>query len=47
MEDYKDFLSNLFTIGAIALQLNRLEFADGIYVKKKEVNYEEINHRLA
>jgi hypothetical protein len=37
-EDYKELLSNLFSVGAIALELKRLEFADGIYLKKREVN---------
>jgi hypothetical protein len=45
-EDYKEFLSNLFSVAAIALELKRLDFADGIYLKKREVNYEEIRVRL-
>jgi hypothetical protein len=46
-DDYKEFLSNLFSVGAIALELKRLEFADGIYLKKREVNYEEVRGRIA
>lgn len=46
MEDYKEFLSNLFSVAVIALELTRLEFADSIYTRKKEVNYEEIKARL-
>ena len=46
MEDYKEFLSNLFSVAVIALELSRLEFADSIYTRKKEVNYEEIKARL-
>jgi hypothetical protein len=46
LEDFKEVLSNLFSIGVMALELNRLEFADGIYTRKKEVNYDEIKLRL-
>ena len=40
MEALNEFLSNLFSVGAIALELKRLEFADGIYSKRKEVQYD-------
>jgi hypothetical protein len=46
MESVNEFLSNLFSVGVIALELKRLDFADGIYSKKKEVMYDEIDRRL-
>ena len=46
MEDFKEFLFKLFSVAVIALELSRLEFADSIYTRKKEVNYEEIKARL-
>ena len=40
------FMSNLFSVGVICLELKRLEFADKVYNKKKEVNYEEVARRV-
>jgi hypothetical protein len=33
-------------VGVIALELNRLDFADSIYHRKREVNYEEVRSRV-
>ena len=44
--EVREFLSNLFSIGVIALELKRLEFADSIYIRKREINAEEVGRRL-
>ena len=46
LSSFNEFLSNLFSIGVIALELKRLQFADNIYIKKKEINHEEIAKRI-
>ena len=45
-EEVNMFMSNLFSVGVICLELKRLEFADGVYSKKKEVSYEEVARRV-
>jgi len=37
MESFNEFLSNLFSVGVICLELKRLDFADAIYSKRREV----------
>jgi hypothetical protein len=46
LQDYDEFLSNLYTIGIISLEVNRLEPADNVYIRKREINYGEIKNRL-
>ena len=47
MGNSNEFTSMLFSIGVISLELKRLEFADGVYLGKKEVNHEEIAKRVS
>jgi hypothetical protein len=42
VSSYSEFLSNLWSVGVISLELKRLDFADSIYTKKREINHEEI-----
>ncbi len=43
---FNEFLSNLFSVGVISLELKRLDFADTVYNKKRELNIEDIRSRL-
>jgi hypothetical protein len=36
----------LFSVGVISLELKRLDFADTVYNKKRELNIEDIRSRL-
>lgn len=45
MSDYDQFESNLFSIGAIGLDLYQLDRSGRLYTKK-EIDFNEIQHRL-
>jgi hypothetical protein len=45
MSDYNEFDSNLFSVGAIGLELHKLGRSGNLYIKK-EVNVEEVRYRL-
>lgn len=36
----------MFSVGVISLELKRLDFADTVYNKKRELNIEDIRSRL-
>jgi hypothetical protein len=47
LSNYDEFASNLFSVGVIGLEVHNLQSLDNLYLKKKEVNFEEVRSQVS